>query len=102
MPTLAELMILKYRDQKVRIISKASCKWKDIASIICDEPNKTSTLEEKYHGDPNECLRQIFIENFINKKPKNYSHDWSGLIDLLDDVGLETLAENVKQALFKH
>ena len=70
-----------------------------IVSLICDDPNKTKVLEEKYHSDSNECLRQIFIENFINKMPQRYSQNWSGLIELLDDVGLETLVEKIKCAL---
>ena len=100
LPTLDELLILKYMDKgkkkKLRIISEASHKWKNIANLICDGTNKTTVLEKKCRGDPEECVEQALIDNFINKKPKNYSQDWNGLIELLDDVGLETLAENVK------
>ena len=96
-------MVLKYTDkekrQKVRIISKASHKWKSIASLICDDANRTTVLEQKCPNDPEECLRQTLIENFINKKPKKYTQDWNGLIELLDDVDLETLAEKVKDAV---
>ena len=103
MPTLDELMILKYTDKgkkkRLRIISEASHKWKDIASLICGDTNKTRILEQTCHGDPNECLRQTFIDHFLNKKPQRYSQDWNGLIELLEDVDLETFAKNVKQAL---
>ena len=103
MPSLDELMILKYTDKgekrKLRIIGRASHKWKDIASLICDDTNITSILEKQYQNDPNECLRQVFIHHFINKKPRKYSQDWSGLIELLDDIDLETVVEEVKRAL---
>ena len=103
LPALDDLMILKYMDKgekkKLRIISEASHKWKDIASLICGDTNTTIVLEQKYHSDPNECLRQVFINNFISKKPQNYTQDWSGLIELLDDVGLEALAKNIEHAL---
>ena len=103
LPTLDELLILKYMDKgekkKLRIISEASHKWTDIANLICGDPNVTSVLEQKYHGDPNKCLKQTFISYFISKKPQRYTQDWNGLIELLDDVDLETLAKNVKQAL---
>ena len=89
----------KGKKEKVRIISEASHKWKNIANLICDDANKTTVLEEKCRGNPEECVQQALVDNFINKKPKNYSQDWSGLIELLDDVGLETLAETVKYAL---
>ncbi len=56
-------------------------------------------MEQRCCGDPSECLRQTFTENFINKKPKGYSQDWDGMTELLDDVGLEALAEEVEHAL---
>lgn len=103
LPTLKELTLLKYTEgketKKVNIISEASYKWKDIASLICNVPNKIGALEQKHRGDPNECLRQTLIDDFLNKKPQGYSQDWSGLIELLDDVDLETLAKRVKDAL---
>ena len=102
-PTLDELMILKYTDEgmkkKIRIISQASHQWKDIASLICSDTNKTSTLEKQYQNDPNECLRQVLIHNFINKKPLKYSQSWSGLVELLDDIDLETVSKELEHAL---
>jgi hypothetical protein len=102
-PTLDELLILKYTDEgkkhRVRIINEASHKWKNIATLISRDVNVTTTLEEKYRGDPSECLRHTFIDYFVSKKPQRYSQDWNGLIELLEDVDLETLAENVKYAL---
>ena len=102
-PTLNKLLILKYKDKgerkKLKIINEARHKWKNVANLICDDANITTVLEQKHHGDPEECLKQTFIDNFINKKPEDYSQDWNGLIELLDDIGLETLAENLKHAL---
>ena len=102
-PTLNDLEMLKYvdkgEDKKIRIINEASHKWRDIASLICSDTNKISLLEQQHRGDAKECLRQIFIENFISKKPQRYSQDWKGLIELLSDVDLETLAEKVKDAV---
>ena len=102
-PTLDELMILKYADDSVKkkiwIISQASHQWKDFASLICSETNRTSTLEKQYQNDPNECLRQVLIHNFINKKPLKYSQTWSGLIKLLDDIDIETVSKELEHAL---
>jgi hypothetical protein len=96
-------MILKYTNKgekkKLRIIKEASHVWRDIASLISDDAHQINVLEEKHRGDPKECLRQVFIHNFIDKKPHKYSQDWSGLIELLDDVGLETIAKEVEHAL---
>ena len=84
---------------KIRIIKEACHMWKDIVTLICNDRNVIKILEQKCHGDPKECLIQAFIDNFINKKPTKYSQDWNGLIELLDDVDLETLAKDVKHAL---
>ena len=89
----------KGEEKKLHIIKEARHKWKDIVSVISDDPNKIRDLEQQHRGDPQECLRQTFIDCFINKKPKYYSQDWRGLVELLDDVELETLAQQVKQAL---
>ena len=104
LPTLKELMMLKYteegKEKKIRIIKEASHKWKVIASLICDDSNKVSKLE-KHRGDHDDCLRQTLIDDFINKKPADYSHNWCGLIELLDSVDLEELAGKVKHALLQ-
>jgi hypothetical protein len=103
MPTIDELLILKYTDKgekkRIRIINEACHVWKDIAILICNDCNLIRVLEQKCHGDPKECLIQTLTDNFINKKSTKYSQDWNGLIELLDDVDLETLAENVKHVL---
>jgi hypothetical protein len=96
-------VLLKYthkgKKERLQIISEASHKWKDIASFICGDVNVTTKLEDKLRGDPNECLKQTLIGYFISKEPKGYSQDWNGLIELLEDVGLETLAKNVNRVL---
>ena len=103
LPTLSELMIFKYKNKgemkKLQIIRSACYRWKDIASLICDEENFISVLDRKYRGDPEECLREVFIQYFINRKPRGYPQDWKGLIELLDDVDLERLAKDVEHAL---
>lgn len=97
------MIILKYteggEEKKLRIIEEASHKWKDITGLINDNTNQISVLEQKHRGEPKECLRQTLIDDFINQKPENYSQDWKGLIELLDDVNLKTLAENIEHAL---
>ena len=102
-PKLDELIVFKYTDKgenkKVRVISEARHKWKDIAGRICHDPNEMAVVQQACLADQNECLMKLFIDNFINKKPQNYSQDWNGVIELLEDVELETLAEKVKYAL---
>ena len=98
--TLQQLVILKPKaGQKLRIIDRAKHKWKEITSLICSDPNKISALEKQYNNSVDDCLRQVLIECFIENKPQDYSQDWKGLIEVLDDVGLQALAEEVKNFL---
>lgn len=95
--------MIKYREKgqekKLCVIKDTSHKWRDIVSLICKNPNKVQVLEDQHRGRHEDCLRQALVEDFINKKPANYSNDWNGLIEILDNVDLEALAEKVKYAL---
>lgn len=77
---------------------KASHAWKKIADLICSDPNRTSAIQQQY-PNPGDCLRQILLDCFINNEPDDYSQNWSGLIELLDDAVGDTLAQEVKYAL---
>ena len=103
MPTLGELTTLKYtkdgEEKWVHIIEEASHKWKDIVCLINTSSNRVSILQEKHRGDSKGCLRQSLTEDFIDKKPEKYSHNWRGLMELLNSVDLPVLAERVKYAL---
>ena len=103
LPTLQELTLLKCTtskgEKRLSIINEACHKWKDIVSLICDDTNRARVLEEEYRGRPRDCLRQALIDDFINNKPQRYSQDWSGLIELLEDVDLKSVAEKAKDAL---
>ena len=98
-----KLVIFKYTSKGVRkklqIIDSACHKWKDIASLICSDANTLSVLEMECRGVPKECLRQVFIRNFIEGKPQGYSQDWNGLIELLEDIELEKLAEELRYVI---
>ena len=103
--TLAQLVVLKYNDKDgkkkiIYILREAACNWRDIACLIYPEydTNRMKVLEER-HKEQVECLRQTLLEGFVHKVPLNYTQDWKGLIELLDDVGLDALAKKIKHAL---
>ena len=79
---------------KLPVIKRASYKWKDIARLIGCDIQRMKALEEQY-GDQDACLQRALIEYFIQSKPKHYSQDWNGLEELLNDVGLKSLAERI-------
>ena len=101
---MRQLIVLKYVDKgeekRIHILDEAVSKWKEIGYLVYPDSdrNKVSTLERQYK-EHNECLQQIFREGFLDNKPENYSQDWNGLIDLLNDVKLTPLAKKVEHAL---
>ena len=100
--TIGDLQVLKQCDksemaQRLRIIERTSHKWRMIADRLSDEPNKADTLWENCNNNSSQCLRQLFLDCFLNNKPaNNYSQDWSGIVELLEDIGEEQLASEVR------
>ena len=82
----------------IDIISKASHKWTKIADFITTEHNVVDNLRDEFRGKNEEAFRKLMVEHFIEKKPHRYSQDWKGLIDLLDDAGLGSLASDIDKA----
>ena len=103
-PTWGELGLLKFskdgKKHKLSIIKQASHRWKDIAGRLSIDPNRATTVGLNFRENSEDCLRTLFVEDFINKKPANdYSQDWNGIIELLDDIGEEALSKKVKECL---
>ena len=104
---ISDLQLLKYKGkdgkvQRLSVIDGASHKWKKITDLISADPNKADTLWQQCSSKPSECLRQVFIDCFINNKPANdYSQDWMGIVELLEDVQEEQLATKVKDMVVK-
>ena len=71
-----------------------------IADRLSDDQNKATSLSLWFNGNPENCLRQLFVDCFINEKPaNNYTQDWDGIVQLLVDVELQHVAEKVKNMI---
>ena len=62
----------------------------------------THSIDDLLPHAPLHCSYCGDGQGFIENKPEDYSQDWRGLIELLDDVDLKALAEKVKHALQLH
>ena len=104
-PQWGELSLLKYmkdgKKQKLNIISRASPKWRDIASNISTRQEIIAQAAQKYREDSIECLRHVLNECFIKNQPKDYSRNWYGIIEMLEDVDEDILATEVKEAVLR-
>ena len=100
---IGQLSLLKYTKdgKKIRlnIIKEASIKWKDIAEQLAPNDANLVGLLTGHHQMYEDRLRTVLVENFLNNKPDNYTNDWDGLIELLEDVYLNELADKVREAV---
>ena len=89
------------QQKRTRIIDSVCHKWKTIATLLSKDINTVEVLGQKYSNDPSQCVRQVFQECFIANKPAygRYSQDWNGIIELLNDIEEEALAEEVREWL---
>lgn len=105
-PNIGDFTLIKYKtddddeQQQLNILDSAADKWEDIAGrLFPTSANLTKNLDRRHRGDPKSCLRELF-QDFLSKKlPPEYSRDWKGVIQLLEDVDEAALAEDVKVAV---
>ena len=98
-PTIAQLLLLKTADGKIRIISRLAPRWRDLGYIMNfdDTGAEIETIEQKYRGDPKECCQAMF-QLWLNGNGIRPC-TWGTLIELLEDCEQEALAEDIQSAL---
>ena len=104
-----DLVLLKCYDksgktmQTLSVVKRACHKWQEIADLLSNDPNTAERLRQKFNSDPYHCLKQLLADYFVNCKSKpansDYTQDWNGIIELLNDVDEETLAAKVRDML---
>lgn len=85
----------------MNIISRASPKWKSVAERLSKHEEIIAQTAQKYREDSVECLRYVLCECFIRNEPTDYSRDWNGIIEMLEDIEEAVLAAEVKVAVLR-
>ena len=85
--------------QTVKIIEEVCHKWREIACLLSSDVNHAAKLSQRFPNDPSQCLRQLFVDCFINNRCASgrYSQDWIGIFELLGDIDMEILAAKVQE-----
>ena len=99
-PSLTQLLLLKTADgKKIKIISRLAPHWNDLGVLMNFDQtgSKIETVERKYHGNPEDCCRAVFI-HWLNGNGI-IPCSWRTLIGLLDDLDQEVLAQEIQSAL---
>ena len=99
--------LIKWEDEngvkrELRIYSKVSHKWRQIATQLGFELGEIESIEENHYRNYSR-VTAILVRWFENAKnlanASRYPKSWQGLINLLEDVELGEVAEELKRAL---
>lgn len=101
---MRQLMMLEYtkngEKRTINIIRKAAHRWTDAAGLISEGTHVIRNLRDQHRGNNEEAFKQLLTDYFIEEKPSfGYTQDWYGLVKLLSDAHLGTLASDVEEAI---
>ena len=102
------LDMIKWEDEKgsiqeLRIYSKSTHKWQEIATRLGFDLGEIASIEETYPRNSRFRVTAVFRPWFDNatnlRNARRYPKSWQGLIDLMKDSELGELAEELQRAL---
>ena len=103
--SLRFLKLFKWTDesggeQQLRIMEAIGVKWRDVAALFGLNVSQMDGIQQQSFMDPEQCCLRVFDHWIIsNGEFTHYPITWSGLHELLEDIGHGALAEQMKTAL---
>ena len=100
-PRIQELLLMKHSGGKeLRIIQEAQGEWYDIGIELGLSPPELNTMQSMCLINKKERCRKVFT-SWLRNGSEKYDTTWYGLVKVLQDVQLKTLAGSVVYALNK-
>ncbi len=101
---MSNLVVLKWTDsnnkkQRIQIISELSPKWIDISDLLGFCPALTQQIELNYSRVQNHSKEVIRLWLSSEEGAYRYSTTWEGLIELLEDIELPSLASEIQDVV---
>ena len=102
---MRQLTMIQYtkngEEKTINVIRGAAHRWKNIADLITEDLHVVDNLQEEHRGKNEEAFKQLLKDHFISANPVfgGYTKDWKGLVRLLNDVRLGSLASDVEEAI---
>ena len=103
--SLRFLKLFKWRDesgakQQLRIIETTSSHWEDLATLVGLSLIQMDGIKNECLRETEQCCLRVFDHWIIsNGEFTDYPTTWSGLHELLKDIGHKALAKKMKTAL---
>ena len=86
--------------QQLRIIETIGVKWREVAALLGLSVGQMDGIQQQSFMDNEQCCYRVFDHWIIsNGEFTDYPITWSGLHELLEDVGHRAIAEHMKTAL---
>ncbi len=101
---MSNLVLLKWTDsnnkkQRIQIVSELSPKWSDISDVLGFSSALTQQIELNYHRVQDRCKEVMRLWLSSEEGSYRYSTTWEGLIELLEDIELSSLASDIRQVV---
>ncbi len=77
-----------------------NAKWDDAGDLLELTPARLQGIDRHHRGDVRQCCRDVLIDWIKNGSPR-YPPTWDGLIKLLINLELSSIADTLKLALKK-
>ena len=93
--TNLDLLPVRVRGQRVRILRQSAARYKEIGSYLLNDKDGAIVATLEYLREPEKILREIFSRWLQN----DTEHSWEHLVQCLRRCELNGLADDVETAL---
>ncbi len=101
---MSNLVLIKWTDsnnkeQRIQIISELSPKWSDISDLLGFRTALTQQIELNCNRVQDRCKEVMRLWLSSEEGAYRYPTTWEGLIKLLEDIDLSSLASDVREVV---
>ncbi len=84
--------------QTLRVKDEMSVKWEEVRDLLELTPARLQSIDSQRRGEVRRCCRDVLMDWIKNGSPR-YPPTWDGLIKLLINLELSSIADTLKLAL---
>lgn len=101
--SLKRLTLLKYTDEDgqshiLRLSDDKRFKWRDVGVLLDLTPSCLDGIFSHRLGDARQCCQDV-LQEWIENGSSDYPATWDGLLNLLEDLDLTSVASTLRSAL---
>ncbi len=101
---MSNIVLLKWTDsnnktQRIRIITELSPKWSDISDLLGFSTARIQQIRQDNSGVQDRCKEVMRLWLDSEDGAYRYSTTWEGVIKLLEDIELSSLASDIREVV---